>query len=83
MPTQEPEAFRGIASAVTDASVEYKRITEEQGSYSVREFIRLSNFAGSAGQLWSRLVAERAARPKEFVLTVPSMPNGGLVLCFI
>ena len=38
--------------------------------------MRLGNLAGSPGRLWSKLVSERAARPKEFTLTVPSMPRG-------
>ena len=76
MPTQEPEAFRGISSAAQEATGDYKRISEEYGAYQIIEFIRHTNLACEAGQLWNKLVEERTVRPKEVLLSVPSMPKG-------
>ena len=78
MPTQEPEAFRGISSAAQEATGDYKKVSEVYGTYRVGEFIRFTNLACEAGQLWTKLVEERAVRPKEVLLSVPSMPKGVL-----
>ena len=43
---------------------------------SAMHHVRMINAATAPGTMHKRLVRERAARPKEFALTVPSLSKG-------